>query len=151
MGALKVKEKNSGAIPSGGEFPLKKYGMPRAFKLRSTSQFETVFGYRCSKSSQQLSVHAIQNGLSFSRIGLSVSKRVSGCGVTRNLIRRRLREAFRKLRLRLPVGFDFVVSARSAKLPVGARLDSMVFDLMGHAADKAMRKAYGPGLESGPP
>lgn len=146
-----MKERNPGAFPSGSVFPLKRHGMPRAFKLRSTPQFEAVFGYRCSKSSQQLSVHAIQNGMKFSRIGLSVSKRVSGGGIARNLIRRRLREAFRKLRPRLPTGFDFVISARSAKLPAGTRLDSMVFELMGLAADKARRKADGLSLDSGPP
>ncbi|MFZ5586199.1 MAG: ribonuclease P protein component [Thermodesulfobacteriota bacterium] len=51
------------------------------------------------------------NGLAFSRLGLTVSRRVAGA-VGRNLVKRRLREAFRRAGGRLPAGIDLVVVAR---------------------------------------
>jgi len=59
------------------------------------------------------SVHALPNGLSDPRLGLSVSKKV-GPAVTRNTIRRRLKEIFRSSGGGLPGDLDLVVSARPA-------------------------------------
>ena len=59
------------------------------------------------------SVHALPNGVGEPRLGLSVSKKV-GHAVTRNGVRRRLKEIFRSLRQGLPGGMDLVVSARPA-------------------------------------
>jgi ribonuclease P protein component len=53
----------------------------------------------------------VQNGDPWSRYAFSVSKRV-GNAVTRNRLRRRLREALRSLPLR--EGYDIVVVARPA-------------------------------------
>lgn len=78
--------------------------------------------------------------MGYTRLGLSVSKRVAGGGVMRNRIRRRLRDAFRKARPNLPAGFDLVVSARSAKLPKGAALDAMLVDLIGQVIRKTIQR-----------
>ncbi|MFH1057925.1 MAG: ribonuclease P protein component [Pseudomonadota bacterium] len=51
------------------------------------------------------------NGLAFSRLGLTVSRRVAGA-VGRNRVKRRLREAFRRSGQALPQGVDLVVVAR---------------------------------------
>lgn len=60
------------------------------------------------------SVHALAaNSGPEPRLGLSVSKKV-GSAVTRNSVRRRLREIFRSNASRLPAGVDLVVSARPA-------------------------------------
>ena len=61
----------------------------------------------------------------------------------RNRIRRRLREVFRKNRPALPTGFDFVISVRSAKLPVGNMLDSMALELFAQVILKVNRKKSG--------
>ena len=59
------------------------------------------------------SVHALPNVLGKPRLGLSVSKKV-GHAVTRNGVRRRLKEIFHSPETALPEDFDLVVSARPA-------------------------------------
>lgn len=51
------------------------------------------------------------NGLDHCRLGLSLPRRV-GSAVTRNLIKRRLREVFRLHRADAPSGYDLVVAVR---------------------------------------
>ena len=58
-----------------------------------------------------LIVYVAANGLAWSRLGISVSKRV-GKAVQRNYVRRRIREAFRSMKADLPTGLDIVCIAR---------------------------------------
>jgi ribonuclease P protein component len=61
-----------------------------------------------------LSVHALAGGQDREpRLGLSVSKKV-GSAVTRNSVRRRLREIFRSSSSSLPASLDLVISAKPA-------------------------------------
>jgi ribonuclease P protein component len=55
----------------------------------------------------RMSVYVIDNDSGHSRLGLSVG-RVVGNAVTRNRIRRRIKEAFRKNKNLIPVGVDIV-------------------------------------------
>lgn len=121
-------------------FLRKPLALRPSMKLRTTSQFEMVFGFRCSRSNQLIAVHAAPNRLGTCRLGLSVSKRVAGGGVMRNRIRRRLREVFRRNRPALPEGFDVVITVRSAKLPIGQLLDSMVVEMLVQVVNKAARR-----------
>ncbi len=56
-------------------------------------------------------MHAFPNGFGTPRLGLSVSRRV-GNAVTRNTVRRRLREVFYSTVPEIPGDLDLVVSAR---------------------------------------
>lgn len=56
-------------------------------------------------------VIAEKNGLDFTRLGVTVGKRV-GNAVVRNRTKRLLREFFRQNKLRLPRGYDLVFVAR---------------------------------------
>ncbi len=58
-------------------------------------------------------MHAFPNELGTPRLGLSVSRRV-GNAVTRNTVRRRLREVFHSALPEIPPDLDLVVSARPA-------------------------------------
>ncbi len=57
-------------------------------------------------------VYVARNGLSGSRLGLSVGKRVGGA-VVRYRIKRLIREAFRLSQHELPAGLDIICVART--------------------------------------
>ncbi|MEK7103922.1 MAG: ribonuclease P protein component [Patescibacteria group bacterium] len=80
-------------------------------RLRKKKDFERVMRDRASKSAAVsfLSARFICNDLPYSRIGFVVSKKVSKKAVTRNKIKRRLREISRNIIKELEKGFDIVV------------------------------------------
>jgi ribonuclease P protein component len=80
-------------------------------RLRLRHDFARVFAARRRASGPLLVVYVAENGLPWSRLGLSVSRRV-GHAVRRNYVRRRIREAFRTSRMNLPTGLDIVCVAR---------------------------------------
>lgn len=76
-------------------------------RIRLRSDFERIYAARKSASNERLTVFVLPNGLRHARLGLSVSRRV-GTAVTRNLIRRRIKEAFRLNKTKLPAGIDLL-------------------------------------------
>ena len=81
--------------------------------LRLRRDFARVMGGKCKAADAVLVVYASRNNMTFSRIGISVSKRI-GNAVRRHLVKRRIREAFRKSKADLPGGLDIVCVARPA-------------------------------------
>jgi ribonuclease P protein component len=79
-------------------------------RLRRRAEYARVFARKCRLGDGVLLVYATPNGLPWSRLGLSVSKRL-GNAVRRNYIRRRIREAFRRQKNILPTGLDLVCVA----------------------------------------
>ena len=75
------------------------------------ADFARVFSGKCRRGNDVLVVYVAPNGLTWSRLGLSVSKRL-GNAVRRNYIKRRLREAFRTEKSELPKGLDIICVAR---------------------------------------
>jgi len=97
--------------------------LPSLVKKRD---FDLVFKEGVTLVSKDLVIYARPNELSFSRLGLSVSKKI-GKAVTRNRIKRLLREAMRKLSGEFSVHVDFVLVAR--KLSVDSCLDDFLLDV----------------------
>src|SRR5438309_1792729 len=94
----------------------KKFGLPRSARLRKAGDFERVYNRRRSVSDQHLIVYGCDNGLTFSRLGLSVSRK-NGKAHERNRLRRLYREAFRLTRAEMPVGLDLVLIPRRPRAP----------------------------------
>ena len=82
-------------------------------RLRRLSDFRRVYDRRCSTSDGNLVVYACENELPFSRLVVSVSRKLGGA-VVRNRLKRLLREAFRLSRSELPTGLDLVLIPRGA-------------------------------------
>jgi ribonuclease P protein component len=79
--------------------------------LRRPADFQAVYDRRRSAADGTLVVYARENGLAYSRVGLSVSRKL-GAAVRRNRIRRLLREAYRLSKEEVPVGYDLVLIPR---------------------------------------
>jgi ribonuclease P protein component len=95
-------------------------GFPKACRLVRPGDFARVYAVRRSAAAGPLVVYAAaQDCPGVARIGFSVSRRI-GNAVIRNRWKRRLREAFRRVRGMFPTGFDFVVVVRSGLPQPGA-------------------------------
>ncbi len=82
-------------------------------RLTDSPDFERVYRQGAAYRGKFFSVHAFPNEFGTPRLGLSVSRRV-GTAVTRNTVRRRLREVFYSALPEVPSEVDLVVSARPA-------------------------------------
>ena len=82
-------------------------------RLTDSPEFERVYRQGTAYRGRLFSVHAFPNEHGTPRLGLSVSRKV-GNAVTRNAVRRRLREVFRSCVSETSRELDLVVSARPA-------------------------------------
>lgn len=82
-------------------------------RLTDSPEFERVYRQGIVYRGKLFSVHAYANDLGVPRLGLSVSKKV-GNAVTRNAIRRKVKEVFHETSPAISADLDFVVSARPA-------------------------------------
>jgi len=83
--------------------------------LTKRRDFKAVFNEGVSSSSSFLVIYAKPNELSFSRLGLAVSRKI-GNAVIRNRIRRLLREAMRACAQDMAKQYDFIIIARRASV-----------------------------------
>jgi ribonuclease P protein component len=82
-------------------------------RLTDSPDFERAYRQGAAYRGKLFSVHAFPNELGTPRLGLSVSRRV-GNAVSRNAVRRRLREVYYSALPEIPGNLDLVVSARPA-------------------------------------
>ena len=99
-------------------------GISRAQRLRRQRDFQALREHGASRAHPLLVMRAMPNTLPLSRFGFIVSKRAAPLSVTRNRVRRRLREAVRAL----PFldGWDVLLIARrsTADAPFHALQDA---------------------------
>jgi|SRR5579875_2137245 len=108
--------------------------------LRCSADFRRVYERRRSVSDDHLIIYACENGLPYSRLGLSVSRK-RGTAVQRNRLRRLCREAFRLTRHEMPRGLDLILIPRRAELPSLAELKQALPRLVRQVAGKLRREA----------
>lgn len=106
--------------------------------LRRPADFKRVYERRRSVSDESVIVYGCENGLPHLRLGLSVSKK-NGAAVHRNRMRRLYREAFRLVRLQLPIGLDLVLIPRSPAVPRLESLKASLLRLIGQVARRIDR------------
>jgi ribonuclease P protein component len=82
-------------------------------RLTDSPEFERVYRQGTAYRGRLFSVHAFPNEHGTPRLGLSISRKV-GNAVTRNAVRRRLREVFYSCVSELSGNLDLVVSAKPA-------------------------------------
>jgi len=80
--------------------------------LTRKSEFKSAFEQGRKFPSKHLILYILRNDLTHSRIGLAVGRK-TGNAVTRNKVKRRLREIFRRLFAEYPLCCDIVAVARS--------------------------------------
>jgi len=86
-----------------------------------------------------LVVYAMENGLQWSRLGMSVSKKV-GNSVVRHRVRSKIREAYRLNKTNLPIGYDLICIAR----PHACRDDVDLSSVLCKTIKQAVRRTKKP-------
>jgi len=89
-------------------------GFDKSERLRRRPEFKKVERSGGRKICRLFIIYALKNELDYSRLGLTVSRKVGNSPV-RNWWKRRLREVYRNNKSNIPKGFDFVVIVRSQK------------------------------------
>jgi ribonuclease P protein component len=85
---------------------------PRNQRLVTKAEFKSLFGESTKASQRYLLALYKPNKHASSRLGIIVGKRVANLAVTRNLIKRVIRESYRTVQDQL-TGLDIVVIARA--------------------------------------
>ena len=93
--------------------------MQRRHRLSRSRDFDAVYRHGRSISTRYLTLHSFaREGEDDPRLGLAVSRK-TGNAVTRNRIKRQLRDAWTLLLAEVPGGYDYVLSVREG-LPAAA-------------------------------
>lgn len=118
------------------------FSFPRGQRLLKTKDFRRLFQDGKSFHSGNFIVLYAPNGLGRSRLGVTVSKRV-GRAVTRNRVKRMVREHFRHQKAVLTDTYDVNVIAKNSASQLSSQeireaLNAIVRDMLGNCKDEAV-------------
>ena len=139
--------------PQQGSVPLRaQVAFPKAARLLKTDEFSSVFRLRPWRRTAHFVVYARPTG-NDARLGLVIGKKYAPRAVTRNLVRRLAREAFRLRRaefggwdvlLRLHTRFDKKAMPGASSPPLKALCRSEIEALLDKAAREIARREAPP-------
>lgn len=86
--------------------------MEKKYRLRSNIQFKKVYSNGKSYGNKLIVLFVFKNGLKYNRVGYSVTKKV-GNSVTRNRVRRRMKEIYRLNCYKIKNGYDLIFLPRT--------------------------------------
>jgi len=89
----------------------KRFFLKKHERLRRRKDFDRVFRHGSRRHTKNFAIILRPNGLQFSRLGVTVGKKV-GNAVKRNRVKRYLREFFRLHKHMLPASHDVVIIAK---------------------------------------
>lgn len=86
--------------------------MRKAYRVKKEAEFQKVFHHGKSTANRQFVVYVLtkENQPHF-RVGISVGKKV-GNAVTRNYVKRRIRQSLTEVKADLKIDKDFIIIAR---------------------------------------
>lgn len=85
--------------------------LKKAYRVKSEKDFGRVFHEGKSVANRQFVVYTLTKQQDHFRVGLSVGKKI-GNAVTRNYVKRRIRQSVYELKDRLQPSVDFIIIAR---------------------------------------
>ncbi|NGQ96554.1 ribonuclease P protein component [Brevibacillus sp. SYP-B805] len=108
--------------------------MHRSHRLKKNEQFQEVFQKGTSAANKQFVVYAVrQEGQAVFRAGISVGKKI-GKAVTRNRVKRLIREAIASMEEEIQTGLDLVIIARPG-------LEEMSYEELRGALQHVLKRA----------
>ncbi len=90
---------------------VKSYSFPTQLRLGKPGEYKKVFAKPIKSTDRFFTLLVIKNDCGYPRLGLAIAKKNIRKAVTRNLIKRTVRENFRLQQQEL-INFDIVVLAR---------------------------------------
>ncbi|AOJ03366.1 MULTISPECIES: ribonuclease P protein component [Burkholderia] len=147
MSAVRSDAGEAAVVP--GSIPLQaSAAFPKAARLLKTDEFSSVFRLRPWRRTAHFVVYGKPTGRD-ARLGLVIGKKYAPRAVTRNLVKRLAREAFRTRRaefagwdilLRLHTRFDKKAMPSAASAPLAALCAGEIRELLDRAAREIVRR-----------
>ncbi len=110
-----------------------RFFFPKECVIRKSGEFDRVFKGGTRFHGKGFSLIVLENSCGFSRLGISVHRRVKGA-VKRNRIKRIIRESFRLQRKQYPAHSDIVFTVRpDFVLDSPGEITEKVVELIGQA------------------